>query len=550
MWRLSCLVLAVLLAAATAARAERGALTIGITQFPSTFHPSIDSMVAKSFVLGMVHRPFTAYDANWALTCLLCVELPTLENGRAVLEKLPDGKTGIAVTYAIKPEAAWGDGRPVTTRDVLFTWEAGRHDRSGFSNGELFRRIRSIDVGDDRTFTLHLDRVTFDYNAINDFLLLPETLERPLFADPAHYRERTLFDTDTTNPGLYNGPYRIVEVARGAHVVLEPNPAWRGAKPHFRRIVVKVVENTTALEANLLSGSVDYIAGELGLTLDQALSFEKRHGDRFDVVYKPGLIFEHVDFNLDNPILKDRRVRRALLLGLDRGQLGERLFGGKQPTADTGVSPLDWVHAKDVPPTPHDPARAGALLDEAGWRLGTGGIRRNEKGEPLTLELMTTSGNRVRELVEQVLQSQWKTLGVDVRIRNEPARVLFGETLTRRRFPAMVMYAWISAPESVPRSSLHSSMIPSAANNWAGQNYTGFNNPEADALLDRIEVELDRGKRKDLWHRLQQLYTEELPALPLFFRADSFIFPKWLKGVTPTGHADPSSLWVEEWREE
>ena len=97
--------------------------------------------------------------------------------------------------------------------------------------------------------------------------------------------------------------------------MLEPNPTWWGEPPQFRRIVVKVIENTAALEANLLSGSIDMIAGELGLTIDQALAFEKRHGDQFKIVYEPGLTYEHIDLNLDNPILADVRVRKALIMG-------------------------------------------------------------------------------------------------------------------------------------------------------------------------------------------------------------------------------------------
>ena len=91
-------------------------------------------------------------------------------------------------------------------------------------------------------------------------------------------------------------------------------------------------------------------------------------------------------------------------------------------------------------------------------------------------------------------------------------------------------------------------MIPSEKNNWAGQNYTGYANPRMDELVDAIEVELDRPKRVALWRELQQLYADELPALPLFFRADAFILPKGLKGLVPTGHQDPSTLWVENWR--
>jgi len=376
------------------------------------------------------------------------------------------------------------------------------------------------------------------------------TIRRQAFADPARYRNRTLFDTDTTNPGLYFGPYRIAEVSPGAHVVLEPNPHWWGAAPHFKRIVVRAIENTAALEANLLSGGIDYIAGELGLAIDQALAFERRHGRAFHVLYKPDLGYEHIDLNLDNPALQDVRVRRALLMALDREGITRTLFGGHQPVAHSFMSPLDLAYDDSVEKHPFDATRAAALLEEAGWHRDADGARTNAAGAPLQLELMTTAGNRTRELVQQALQSQWRKVGVDARIRNEPARVFFGETVSRRKFSAMALYAWISSPESVPRSTLHSTQIPSEANAFVGQNYSGFRNAEADSLIDRIELELDREARRALWRRLQAIYASELPVLPLFFRANAFILPKWLTGVEPTGHQYPSTLWVEEWRAE
>jgi peptide/nickel transport system substrate-binding protein len=534
-----------------APRPEEAQLVIGITQFPSTLHPSIDSMAAKSYVLAMAERPFTAYDAEWQLICMLCTELPTLENGLAVLEpgKGEDGRDGIALTYTIQPDATWGDGVALTTADVLFAYEVGKHPKSGIGAAELYRRITAIDVIDAKTFTLHLDRVSFEYNSINDFRPLPAHLDRTNFtADPVTYRNRTAYDTDSTNPGLYFGPYRITEVSSGAHIVLEPNPTWWGQAPAFQRIVVRVIENTAALEANLLSGSLDMIAGELGLTIDQALAFEKRHGERYRIVYEAGLVYEHIDLNLDNPILADRRVRQALLMGLDREALSAQLFEGRQPVAHSGVNPLDWVYADDVRHYQKDLQAAAALLDEAGWSTIEDGIRHDAAGQRLTFELMTTAGNRTRELVQQVLQSQWRQLGVEVRIRNEPARVLFGQTINQRKFTAMAMFAWISSPENVPRTTLHSEEIPTAANGWAGQNYTGFQNPEMDQLLDDIEVELDRETRLGLWHRLQEIYVEELPVLPLYFRANAHIWPHWLVGVTPTGHQSYSTLWVENWR--
>ena len=107
-------------------------------------------------------------------------------------------------------------------------------------------------------------------------------------------------------------------------------------------------------------------------------------------------------------------------------------------------------------------------------------MRHNAAGDKLSLELMTTAGNRTRETVQQVLQSQWRKLGVEVRMRNEPARVMFGETMRERQFAGMAMFAWISAPENVPRLTLHSEEIPRPENDFAGQNHPGFGNAEAD----------------------------------------------------------------------
>ena len=545
---LACLA-AVSIAAPRAADAK-DELVIGLTQFPSSFHPAIDAMLVKSYILAMTRKPLTAYDAQWRLICMLCTELPTLENGKAKLETLPDGGRGIAVTFTIQPNAAWGDGVPVTTEDVLFAWEVGRNPQSGVADSQAYRRVTAIDVVDAKTFTVHEDKVHYDYNALTDFELLPAHLDRKNFTDPAAYLRRTAYETDTTNPGLYYGPYRIAQVSRGAQVVLERNPAWYGKPPYFKRITVRAIENSSALEANLLSGGIDYIAGELGMSVDEALAFEKRNGGRFKFVYKPGLIYEHIDLNLDNPILADKRVRQALLFGLDREAITRQLFAGKEPVARSFVSPLDWTADPDLPAYAYDPARAASLLDAAGWTGSQGGVRTNAKGERLALELITTAGNRTRETVEVVLQSQWKKIGIDVRIRNEPARVLVGETLRKRSYPGMVMLAWVSAPEETPREELHSGAIPTAANNYTGQNDTGFRNAEADSLIDRLEGELDRDKRRALWYRLQEIYMDELPVLPLYFRADVFVMPAWLHGIEPTGHQYGTTFWVENWRAE
>ncbi len=537
---------------AALAQGTREQLSIGITQYPSTLHPNIDSMVAKSYVLGFTRRPLVVRDAEWNLACLGCETVPSLDNGMAVRETTPDGRPGIRVTWRLREGWRWGDGTPVTAEDALFAWAAGRDFATGFGGSEFYRSAYEAIVVDPRTIALRFDRVTFEYAATGTWEPLPSHIERRRWEqEPRSYRTRSAYETEPTNPGLWNGPYRIAALQPGAGVTLERNAHWSGPAPAFRRIHIRTVENTAALEAQLLAGQLDMVAGELGLPLDQATALERRAASRFRFAYKPGLIYEHLDLNLDTPLLADRRVRQALVLSIDRAQVVQRLFDGRQTLAHTGVNPLDGMHDDGVRQWPFDLARARALLEEAGWRVPSppgDGIRRNAGGERLAIELMTTAGNRSREAVQQVIQGMWRQAGIEARIRNEPPRVLFGETLNRRRFTGAVLFAWVSSPEGVPRSTLHSDEIPRAERNFSGQNYTGFRNAEMDALLEAIPIELDREKRRALWHRLQAIYAEELPAIPLWFRHDAHVWPAWLENVRPTGHLNPSSLWVEEWR--
>jgi peptide/nickel transport system substrate-binding protein len=526
-------------------------LVIGMNTAPGTLNPLLNSMLAGAFINSMTERPITTFDPDWKLVCLLCTELPTVENGRARVVDLPPDdkgvvKKGMEIDVELRP-MTWGDGTPVTARDFEFTIEVGKHPQSGVPSIEDYRRILKVDIKDDRHFTLTKDRVTFDYNVL-DFFPLPAHIEKPIFdADPAEYRTRTTYDADPANPGLAYGPYRIVEVVPGSRIALERNPRWTGQPPQFRRLLLKFFENSSSLEANLLSGNVDYVPGESGLSFSQSLAFEKRHGDRYNVVFKPSLAYAHMDVNLDNPLLADVRVRRAILMAIDRKTISDKLFAGKQPVADGNVNPLDPMYSPAARHYDHDPAQARTLLDEAGFKETAPGERRNAKGQRLSLVLDYASGNRVSDQITQVIQSELRRVGIELRLKAAPARIYFA-ALNKRKFDSLAFYSWITSPGSVPRTTLHSTEIPTADNGWSGQNYPGYRNPAMDKALDGAERELDPDKRRGFFADILRLYADDLPVLPMYFRTDSFVIPKQLTGVVPTGHQGCSSLWIETWR--
>lgn len=526
-------------------------LVIGMNTAPGTLNPLLNSMLAGAFINSMTERPITAFDPDWKLVCLLCTELPTVENGRARVVDLPPDdkgvvKKGMEVDVELRP-MSWGDGTPVTARDFQFTIEVGKHPQSGVPSIEDYRRIVKFEIKDDRHFTLTRDRVTFDYNVL-DFFPLPAHIEKAIFdADPAEYRTRTTYDADPANPGLAYGPYRIVEVVPGSRIALERNPRWTGQPPQFRRLLLKFFENSSSLEANLLSGNVDYVPGESGLSFSQSLAFERRHGDKYNVVFKPSLAYAHIDVNLDNPLLADVRVRRAILMAVDRQTISDKLFAGKQPVADGDVNPLDPMYSPAARHYAYDPEQARKLLDAAGFKQTAPGERRNAQGQRLSLVLDYASGSRASDQIVQVMQSELRRVGIELRLKAAPARIYFAN-LNQRKFESLAFYSWITSPGSVPRTTLHSTEIPAADNGWSGQNYPGYRNPDMDRALDSAERELDPGKRRGFFADILRLYADDLPVLPMYFRTDSFVIPKQLTGVVPTGHQGCSSLWIETWR--
>ena len=200
-----------------------------------------------------------------------------------------------------------------------------------------------------------------------------------------------------------------------------------------------------------------------------------------------------------------------------------------------------------MPSYPFDLAKARALLKEAGWTPGSDGICRNAKGDRLSLEISTTSGNRIRELSEAVMQNTWKSVCIEVSIKNMPSRTFFGEYMRKREYTGLAEYANSTRVGLVPTQFYGGDATPTQANNFTGQNWTGFNDPRMNEVMRQAETELDPAKQKAMWQEMQAIYAMQLPELPLYFREDPDIIPSWLQGYRATGKEDYTSYWAEFW---
>lgn len=512
---------------------SKKSITIGIQQDPETLHPLFQEMSASIDVAGDTVRcgPITAglavRGADWIVKPWMAVEIPSIENG---LWQVDAEKKTMVTTWHIRKEACWEDGTPVTADDYIFCFTVKMDPNVPIIENNMEKRIAKMRAEGEDHKTLVVEWKELYATADEGHQCLPKHVEEKLYlADPSKYKESPF-----GRKPLSNGPYRLKEWASGSHIILAKNPKWWGPPVRLDEIVYRVITDTNTLVATLQAGELDAIS-PVGISFDQALEIDKNPIPGFQVIFTPGLVWEHADFNLDNPILADKRVRQALQYAVDREKIVNEYFQGKQESAHSWLPPKHYAYNPDLKKYGYDPKKAAALLEDAGWKKGPDGIRVDGKGDPLVLTIMSTAGNKVRENIEQILQANWKKVGVKLEILNQSADVFFGKTMRERTFTHLAMYAWSMNPTSDGESLWTIENIPSKTNTFLGQNTPGWRNAEANAIDHKVPVTLDKNERIKLLYKEQEIWVDELPTLLLYFRTEGTVARSTLRGWQPTG---------------
>lgn len=527
-----------------AAQTAKKVFTIGISQEPDSLFIPFKEMMASEEVARAGDYSLTRFDENWRIVPYSAKEIPTVENGQLEFFK-ENGIEKMRTTWHIRDDFFWPDGSPLTADDYIFTHKIYLDPNQEVVDRTTVEKVEKMESkGDDKkTLVVTWKEPYAYYHNYRQHEAVPKHLVEPIYNQAPDQLKKSRFGQAPAMAGSYT----IKEWVPGSHIIAERNPKAKGEiMPNFDEIIWRIIPETNTLESNLVSGTIDAIS-PTGISLEQAMQFEKRYKDQFDFYYTEGLVWEHIDFNLDNPILSDKKVRQALAYGSDRESIAKMLFFGRQPVAHGTEPPKSIYYNTDIKKYGFDQALARKLLDEAGWVLPQGGTVREKNGKPLKLTIMTTSGNKTRERVEQLLQSQWGEIGVEMQIKNEPAKVFFGETLRKRKFEGMAMYAWLKDPLKVSDTLWRCDYIPSAKNNFQGQNQPGWCDKKADALLKTASLEFDTKKRAKIGQEFESIFAEELPSLPLFFRVEVSVTKKGLKNWHPTGMLQPVTWNAARW---
>jgi peptide/nickel transport system substrate-binding protein len=571
MRRFASLGLALMLAVGTlvpAAHAQQSSgktVVLGFSQEPDTFVAFEAGLYVTQVAANAIYSYLTYYDDVMQPYADMATEVPTLENGGAVM--VGDGADQhLETTFKIRQDATWSDGTPVTADDVVWTYKVSLNPEWGAPAGnDLELKYSDVVKVDPHTVVFkmmsenqaHAAGMTdqkgpivhpfyifgLDFNTIYPAHRLNSLVD----FDPQNSpKVRDLHSSVYSRQPIGSGPYTLESWDPGVQMVLKARSDYYRGKPAIDTIVIRGFEaSKETLLAQIQAGDIHTIGTE---TLDVADVDAINAIPGVKAYVRAGTTVEHIDLNVENPILADKNVRKAMIYGIDRQELVNRVLSGQSAIAHSLIPPISPLFNKDTPQYEYNPDKAKQLLDDAGWTVGSDGIRA-KGGQRLSLKYQSTSA-AVRLKTMPLVKDQLARVGIEVNIEQMPAQTYFGQTGPLRRGTLeMGEYATVGSLDSgVDVITLYGSKwVPTEANNFAGGNYPRWKNQSADQLINTQANTLNTSSRKASMDALQLLLADELPTIPLYFRPNVSAASNRLANFKPEFASNGYTWNVWEW---
>ena len=509
---------------------QPGVLRIGVNQDANTLVPELATSTLPLDVSMFVFSYAVRYDQNAQPVPDALSEVPTVANGDV-------SKDGLTLKYKLRKNIKWQDGQPLTCNDLKFTWQVIMNPHVNVDTTDGFRDIKSIDCGDPTVAVIHMKKLYAPFlqqlwGVNGNAPILPEHLL-------AKYND----DKGSINTAPYNalpvgsGPFKVVEWQRGSEVVMEANPLFYAGEPKLHEVQIKTLPDENTLETQLQTHEIDMLAHGTGINWlrYQALAADPKNG--LKAIQLDSFLFAHIDFNLRHPIVGDVMVRRALAYATNRQEIIQKIVHGSATPAETDQSPvLSWAYTNDIAHYPYDPAKARAMLDADGWKVGPDGVRTKD-GQRLEFDLSTQTESTNNRAVQTLVQREWRDVGVAADVKNAPTSTFFANgtsgILEGGHYDSAI-FSWYSAADP------DDSAIYSGDNNAPqGQNNMFWDNPIATAAQHAALSTVDRAARKKQYVIIQQQLALDVPTIVLYFLKEPYVYNTDLQGFEPSPVISP-----------
>ncbi len=546
-----------------AKRGSDGQLNLLYWQAPSTMNPNLSGGTKELEASSVVLEPLARYDEKGNMLPWLAESIPTVGNGGV-------SKDLTSITWKIKKGIKWSDGSAFTADDVVFTYDYCIHPDTGCSHTNYYTGISSVKALDRHTVKIVFNVAKpFPYSAFvgyNTPILQKAQFDGCQGAKAQECTKQNFYPIGT-------GPFKVVDFKANDVIVFEANPNYRNPnKPAFSKLVFKGGgDATSAARAVLETGEMDYA---WNLQVEPEILTKMQQAGKGTVVSAFGTAVERLMVNFANPdpalgedrseyiggnnnrnahpFLSDFNVRRALSLAIDRQILVDAGYG-QAGKISCNVLPAPAIYAS----TANDEcktqniAEANKLLDAAGWKRGSDGIRQKD-GVRISI-LYQTSTNSVRQATQAFIKDMWKQIGVETELRNISASVFFGSDPgspdTYQKFYSDIeMYTntFSGTDPEAYMAGWSCSEMPQKSNKWAGNNMPRWCNPAYDALSAKMSKTAALKDRIRMAKAMNDMLMQDYAMIPLIHRGGVSAHSNTISGVRMNEW--DSELWnIADW---
>ncbi|CAN4269492.1 DdpA ABC-type dipeptide transport system, periplasmic component [Methylophilaceae bacterium] len=479
-----------------------GTMVDAMTGEPSGLIAMIAGESAASAIAGNLFNSLLKYDKNLDLTGELAQSWEVSADQRTI-------------TFHLKPNLKWSDQRPLTSADVLFTWQKVTDDNTRTPYGSDFKLVSKAETPDAKTF-----RVTY---------AVPYAPALDTWAGLHILPKHLLQDQDINNTAFARHPvgshyYKLSDWKNGQYLKLSRNPYASQGQANIEHLLSRIIPDKAAQFLELSADNIDSMALN---PIQYARIFPSRADLSKNIgLYKElGNSYSYMGFNLKRKPFDDVRVRLAINYAIDKQEIIDGvLLGLGEPVASPYKPGTRWSNPK-LQPYPYDPIKARALLREAGFADTNGDGILEKDGKPFSFEILTNQ-NKEREMTAVLIQRRLKEVGIEVNIRVLEWASFLGRFIKPKQFDAVVL-GWSLSLDPDQYGIWHSSQQA------PGQfNFISYSNPQADKLLEAGRIELNPDKRMKIYHAFSKILLEDSPVIYLSAGYGLSAIHKRVKGIS------------------
>lgn len=488
--------------ASSAVPATGDSLVEGTIGEASTLIPLLATDSSSHAVAGQIYNGLVKYDKNLNIVGDLA-------------ESFDISRDGLTITFHLRRGVKWHDGAPLTSRDVLYTYQVTIDPKTPTAYAEDFKQVKSIAAPDSRTI-----RVTYDSP------FAPALASWGVSILPAHLLEgKDITRSPLARNPVGTGPYRFKEWVSGQKIVLEANEDYFEGRPYIDRFIYRIIPDSSTMYMELKAGAIDLMTLTPVQYARQTSS--KSFTSRFNKYRYPSSSYLYMGYNLRHPLFGDKRIRQAMTAAINKDELIQGVLFGMGQRAHGPIVPGRWAYNPAVRDIGYDPKRAAELLAEAGWKEKNSDGILVKGGKPFQFTILTNQGNQQRLMTAQIIQQRLRQVGIDVKIRVVEWAAFLKEFVNKGNFE-VVLLAWSISQDPDMYDIWHSSKT-----NVGELNFVGYKNPEVDRLLVEGRSTFDIEKRKRAYFRIQDILADEQPYTFLYVPDSLPVVSSRVRGVEP-----------------